>query len=78
MGTDTKAIKDWLQQHQISEVECLVPDVTGNARDVLDFWDAALWLFASIFIELNVFAWQQETTRAAAAEVTGSSHVQFR
>ncbi len=32
MDTDTKAIKDWLQQHQISEVECLVPDITGNAR----------------------------------------------
>ncbi len=27
----------------------------------LDFWDACLWLFAFIFIELNVFDWQQET-----------------
>ena len=32
MDSDTKAIKDWLNQHQISEVECLVPDITGNAR----------------------------------------------
>ncbi len=32
MDTDTQAIKDWLKQHQISEVECLVPDITGNAR----------------------------------------------
>ena len=32
MDSDTKAIKDWLKQHQISEVECLVPDITGNAR----------------------------------------------
>jgi len=32
MDVDTKAIKDWLKQHQISEVECLVPDITGNAR----------------------------------------------
>ena len=32
MSTDTQAIKDWLKQHQISEVECLVPDITGNAR----------------------------------------------
>ena len=32
MNSDTKAIKDWLRQHQISEVECLVPDMTGNAR----------------------------------------------
>jgi glutamine synthetase len=32
MDSDTKAIRDWLRQHQISEVECLVPDITGNAR----------------------------------------------
>ena len=32
MITDTQAIKEWLKQHQISEVECLVPDITGNAR----------------------------------------------
>lgn len=32
----------------------------GIEGDFLDFWDAALWLFAFIFIELNVFAWQQE------------------
>ena len=32
MDADTKAIKDWLQQHQISEVECLLPDIAGNAR----------------------------------------------
>ena len=27
----------------------------GFAGDFLDFWDACLWLFAFIFIELNVF-----------------------
>ncbi len=32
MDTDNQAIKDWLKQHRISEVECLVPDMTGNAR----------------------------------------------
>lgn len=32
----------------------------GLAGDFLDFWDAALWLFAFVFIELNVFEWQQE------------------
>jgi glutamine synthetase len=32
MDADTQAIKDWLKQHQISEVECLVPDIAGNAR----------------------------------------------
>ena len=26
----------------------------------LDFWDAALWLFAFVFIEMNVFEWQQD------------------
>ncbi len=26
----------------------------------LDFWDAALWLFAFVFIEKNVIDWQQE------------------
>ena len=34
----------------------------GYAGDFLDFWDAALWLFAFIFIELNVFEWQYETS----------------
>jgi hypothetical protein len=33
----------------------------GYAGDFLDFWDASLWLFAFIFIELNVFEWQYET-----------------
>jgi hypothetical protein len=44
----------------------------GFAGKFLDFWDAALWLFAFIFIELNVFDWQRETQapqpRAASAE----------
>lgn len=35
----------------------------GVAGDFLDFWDAALWLFAFIFIELNVFEWQAETSQ---------------
>ena len=33
----------------------------GYAGDFLDFWDACLWLFAFIFIELDVFEWQYET-----------------
>ena len=32
----------------------------------LDFADAALWLFAFFFIEMNLFQWQQETEEAAA------------
>ncbi len=32
----------------------------GFEGDFLDFWDAALWLFAFVFIELNVFEWQRE------------------
>lgn len=35
----------------------------GVKGSFLDFWDASLWLFAFIFIELNVFDWQQETRR---------------
>lgn len=38
----------------------------GVAGDFLDFWDACLWLFAFIFIELNVFEWQYESRRDAA------------
>lgn len=32
MAANHKNISDWLKQQQISEVECLVPDMTGNAR----------------------------------------------
>lgn len=32
MDSNTQVIKDWLNEHQISEVECLVPDLAGNAR----------------------------------------------
>jgi hypothetical protein len=38
----------------------------GYAGEFLDFWDACLWLFAFIFIELNVFEWQNETTQEGA------------
>jgi hypothetical protein len=39
----------------------------GIAGKFLDFWDASLWLFAFIFIELNVFDWQRDTHDAGAA-----------
>jgi hypothetical protein len=39
----------------------------GYAGDFIDFWDAALWLFAFIFIELNVFEWQYETSQEEIA-----------
>jgi hypothetical protein len=39
----------------------------GFKGDFLDFWDAALWLFAFVFIELNVFEWQQEIRIQSAA-----------
>jgi hypothetical protein len=32
----------------------------GVKGDIVDFWDALLWLVAFIFIELNVFEWRQE------------------
>jgi hypothetical protein len=33
----------------------------GVEGDFLDFWDAFLWLVAFIFIEMNIFQWQEET-----------------
>jgi hypothetical protein len=33
----------------------------GVVGAFIDFWDASLWLFAFLFIELNVFEWQHET-----------------
>lgn len=39
----------------------------GYAGDFIDVWDASLWLFAFIFIELNVFEWQYETSREDSA-----------
>jgi len=38
----------------------------GYAGDFLDFWDASLWLFAFVFIEMNVFDWQRETQDTGA------------
>ena len=38
----------------------------GVEGSFVDFWDASLWLFAFIFIELNVFEWQQETRQKKA------------
>jgi len=32
MNAPNQIIVDWLKEHEISEVECLVPDLTGNAR----------------------------------------------
>jgi len=32
MEDDKQAIRDWIRENQISEVEVLVPDLTGNAR----------------------------------------------
>lgn len=42
----------------------------GLAGDFLDFWDAALWLFAFIFIELNVFEWQYESRQEGISATT--------
>ncbi|MCY4041659.1 MAG: hypothetical protein OXF72_10435 [Gammaproteobacteria bacterium] len=33
----------------------------GIAGPFLDFWDAVLWLFAFVFIELNVFGFERDT-----------------
>ncbi|MDJ0711416.1 MAG: hypothetical protein QNJ14_13560 [Woeseiaceae bacterium] len=36
--------------------------------DLLDTWDAYMWLVAFVFIELNVLEWRQEERATAAAE----------
>ena len=33
----------------------------GILGGFLEFWDALLWILAFVFIELNLFQWQQET-----------------
>ena len=38
----------------------------GIAGPILDFWDALLWIVAFVFIEMNMFQWQEETSQAAA------------
>jgi hypothetical protein len=45
----------------------------GVKGDFVDFWDAFLWLVAFIFIELNVFEWQQESLRQTAEATTGKT-----
>jgi hypothetical protein len=39
----------------------------GLDGSLLDFWDAALWLVAFIFIEMNFFEWQSETAKVQNA-----------
>ena len=36
----------------------------GLLGGLLDFWDALLWIIAFVFIELNLFQWQQETNES--------------
>lgn len=45
----------------------------GFEGDFLDFWDAALWLFAFVFIEMNVFEWQQELENEANTSSPGDT-----
>jgi hypothetical protein len=40
----------------------------GVKGSFIDFWDAFLWLVAFIFIELNIFEWNAETTEEKNAE----------
>jgi hypothetical protein len=39
----------------------------GFVGDFLDFWDAFLWLLAFVFIELNIFQWQEESKQLGRA-----------
>ena len=40
----------------------------GLYGDFLDFWDAALWLVAFIFIEMNIFQWHDEASEGIAVD----------
>jgi hypothetical protein len=44
----------------------------GFKGKFLDVWDASLWLFAFVFIELNVFEWQQEIRSQSSASQSPS------
>ena len=37
----------------------------GVTGELVDFWDAFLWLVAFFFIEMNVFDWRRETLEDA-------------
>jgi len=39
----------------------------GIKGSCVDFWDAVLWLIVFVFIELNVFEWQQESSQQSAS-----------
>jgi hypothetical protein len=40
----------------------------GVKGSFIEFWDAFLWIVAFIFIELNIFEWNAETTEEKIAE----------
>lgn len=54
-----KALMGW-SKVAIYSTLALAAIYWGIEGDFLDFWDAALWLFAFVFIEMNVFDWQFE------------------
>lgn len=39
----------------------------------IDFWDAFLWIVAFVFIELNIFKWQSETSSSAPQRLPAAS-----
>ena len=40
----------------------------GLLGDFLDFWDAFMWLVAFVFVEMNLFQWQAETSEVIAED----------
>ena len=45
----------------------------GIKGDFLDFWDAFLWLVAFVFIEMNIFEWHQDTSKANTDAAAGET-----
>ena len=40
----------------------------GYTGQILDFWDALLWIVSFLFIEMNLFKWHEETTQEDAVK----------
>lgn len=66
------ALTQWLWVSKIALYGLLVAFAIfwGFGGSILDFWDAFLWILAFVFIERNVFVWEQELERAEPSEVT--------
>jgi len=69
----TDSLESWLREHNISEVECLIPDMTGNARGKImpaDKFtaDAGMRLPESLFIQTVTGEWPDDESMVDPTE----------